>query len=97
LSEEANLYPEEGYQYELCQKTYKWLQVFRGDEKNVMFLEIEAFHRRPRLQGQGSVNRSDILEFSSVLEIVPPAGSKNTHIQAGRGEGAIVIGNWKNW
>jgi len=22
LSEEANLYPEEGYQYETCQKTY---------------------------------------------------------------------------
>lgn len=40
-------------------------QVFRGDEKNVMFREIEAFHQRPRLQGQGSVNRSDILEFSS--------------------------------
>jgi hypothetical protein len=63
-----------------------------------MFLDIEAFHQRPRSQGQGSVTRSDILEFSSVLEIVPPARSKNTHIQAaGGGEGAIVIGNWKNW
>jgi hypothetical protein len=52
-----------------------------------MFLETEAFHQRPRLQGQGSVNTSDILEFSSVLEIVPPSGSKNTHIQAGGGGG----------